>query len=204
MKKIFITILLVAGLFATSHAQTSLWTANWDIASGSGDTGDFIDETSFGGFSIDGRYFVEENISVGGSMSWQVFNEIYDNLPPIELEGSNGVTGHISGTQYRYSNMFPLLFTGHLYVDTGGSIMPYVGMGIGTIYLEERLDIGLVSFSDDSWGLGLQPSIGVFVPFGASSTGVNLAFKYTYGTNSGLLTDSLSMFNFSIGFGFLN
>jgi len=160
MKKIFITILLVAGLFATSYAQTSLWTVNWDIATGSGDTGDFIDKTSFGGFSIDGRYFVEENISIGGSMSWQSFNEIYDNLPPVELDGSNGITGHISGTQYRDSNIFPLLFTGQVYVDTGGDIMPYVGMGIGTIYLEERLDIGLVSFSDDSWGLGLNLLLG--------------------------------------------
>ena len=204
MKKIFITVILFASVLANSQAQTSLWTANWDIAFGAGDTGDFIDKTSFGGFSVDGRYFVEENISIGGSFSWQVFHEIYKNLPPISIEESDGVQIDISGTQYRYSNIFPFLFTGHVYVDTSGSIKPYVGLGIGTIYIEERLDIGFVSLSDYSWGLGLQPSIGVFVPFGASSTGVNLAFKYTYGTNSGNFTDSLSMFNFSVGFGFLD
>lgn len=204
MRKIIILTIILFGFIQNSQAQSNLWTVNWDISSAIGSTGDFIDKTGFGGFSIDGRHFIENNISIGGSFSWHVFHEIYGNLPPIEIEVVDGVGGHISGTQYRYANVLPLLVIGHLYVDTGESIKPYVGLGVGTVYMEERVEIGFVALQDNSWGLGIQPSIGAFIPFGVSSSGVNLAIKYTYGTNSGNIIDSVSLLTFSIGFGFLD
>lgn len=203
MKKIYLTAILLLGLIVSGNAQHSYWSINWDIAKGMGDTGDFVGNTSFRGISADGRYFFSENASVGGFFGWNVLNDKLSDLPPYEFEGADGSIGHISGTQYRYLNIFPVLINAHYYVETGGDIKPYAGMGIGTVYTEQRVDVGLTSLYSDTWAFGVQPEVGVYIPFGYSGTGLNLAVRYLYGTSAGEL-NSLSTLTFAVGFGFMN
>ncbi len=200
MKKIYLTALLLIGLIISTNAQQAYFTINWDITKGTGDTGNYIEDISYRGFSFEGRYFVNNNVSVGGFFSWYALNDKIKDQPPYEFH-QDGTTGHISGTQVRYLNVLPVLINAHYYVETGG-IKPYAGIGIGTIYSEQRTDFGLNSFYADSWAFGVQPEIGVFVPFGYSDTGLNLALRYLYGSSAGDL-DSLSMLTFAIGFGFM-
>ncbi len=203
MKKIYITALLLIGMMISANAQHSYWSINWDIAQPMGDAGDFIGKTSFRGISADGRYFVDNKLSVGGFFGWNTLYDKLENQPPYEFQGEDGSIGHISGTQFRYLNVFPVLVTAHYYVETGGKIKPYAGMGIGTVYSEQRVDVGLSSIYSDSWAFGVQPEVGVYIPFGYNGTGINLAVRYLYGTSAGDL-NQLSMLNFAIGFGFMN
>ena len=200
MRKIYITAVLLIGLAMNSNAQ-SFWAFNWDMSKGSGDTGDFIGNFNFRGASLDGRYFVNDNISVGGHLGWNTLYEKLTDLPPIEIE-KDGISGDISGTQRHYLNVFPVLATSHYYFDSG-NVKPYIGIGLGGVWVEQRNEIGLTAFKSDSFGFGVQPEVGVFIPIGLNSTGINLAMKYLYGTSAGDL-DSLGMFNFSIGFAFMN
>ena len=190
---------MLIGFSQISNAQ-SFWAVNWDIGVGTGDTGKFISETSFRGFTIEGRSFIKSNISIGGSFSWQIFKDDSFETTPIEIENTGGYEGDISGTQYRYINAYPVLVTGHYYFGKESKIKPYVGIGLGTIYLEERLDIGFISVYDYTWGLGIEPAIGMFIPIGMNDLGANIGIKYTYGTNSGDLLDSFSALRFSVGF----
>jgi len=201
MKNIYLTGLLLIGFIISANAQTAFWSINWDISKGSGDTGDYIENTNFRGVSFDGRYFINDNVTIGGFVSWNALDDKVSDQAPFEFSG-DGTTGHISGTQVRYLNIFPVLINAHYYFDTGG-IKPYMGIGLGSVYTEQRTDFGLNSFYSDSWAFGAQPEVGVFVPFGYSGTGLNLALRYLYGSSAGDL-DSLSMFTLAIGISFMN
>ncbi len=202
MKKIFISAFLIVGFAITSNAQNSYWTFSWPISMGIGTTNDFIAETSFRGISITGESFLTDNISVGGEWSWEVFDEIKRDLPPREIT-SDGASGHISGVEYRYINTIPIFVNSHFFIGENGAIRPFAGLGIGTVYVDQRTDIGFYSIQDKTWRFGVQPEVGVFIPFGLTGTGVSLKAKYRYATKT---SDNIAinMFSFGIGFGFMN
>ncbi|MCF6224098.1 MAG: hypothetical protein L3J34_10270 [Flavobacteriaceae bacterium] len=200
MKKIYLTTILLIGLAFSSNAQ-SFWAVNWDITKGIGETSDFIGNVNFRGGSIEGRYFIKDNLTVGGLVGWSTLYEKVTDLPPIEIE-IDGVQGDISGTQLHYLNVVPTLVTSHYFFDSE-KIKPYIGIGLGGVYVEQRNEIGLRSFYSDAFVFGAQPEFGVFIPLSYSSSGINLAMKYLYGSSVGEL-DSLSILTFSIGFGFMN
>lgn len=115
----------------------------------------------------------------------------------------DGILGNVSGVEYRFLNTLPIFVNAHYFAGDYGSIRPYAGLGIGTVYVDERTDIGLVSIQSKKWRFGLQPEVGVFIPFGLSPTGVNLSARYRYATK---VSDAsaVSMFSFAIGLGFMN
>ncbi len=202
MKKIILSALIVAGFAINSNAQSNYWTFSWPISMGVGSTNDYIAKTSFRGISITGASFITDNISIGGEWSWEVFDEIKRDLPPMEVN-LDGHPGHISGTQYRYLNTIPIFVNSHYYLGENGALRPYIGMGIGTVYVDQRTDIGLVSIQSKTWRFGVQPEVGVFIPFGLTGTGVSLKAKYRYATKT---SDdiAINMLSFGIGFGFMN
>lgn len=203
MKKVILTLLILSGFAMASNAQTSYWTFSWPISMGLGTTNDYIQKTSFRGFGITGSSFITDNLSVGGEWSWEVFDEIKRDLPPREIDLGDGIMGNVSGVEYRYLNTLPIFVNAHYFIGQNGNIRPYAGMGIGTVYVDERTDIGLVSYQSKKWRFGLQPEVGVFIPFGLSPTGVNLSARYRYATKASD-ADAVSMFSFTIGLGFMN
>lgn len=200
MKKIYIIVLVLLG-FMNVQGQESYWSINWDITMTSDETNEFIDEVGYRGLSIEGRYFLKENMSVGGFVAWDnLFDKVTD-LPPIEIE-SNGNKGHISGTQLHYLNVVPILATSHFYLKSNKDLKVFMGVGVGGVYVEQRSDLGLRSFYTDSFEFGVQPEIGVYIPVGYGGSGLNFAVRYLYGTGAGEL-ESLNTLTFAIGFGFM-
>ncbi len=202
MKKIYLTALLLIGLIVGSNAQTAYMSLNWDITKTAGNTSDYIEEIGYRGASLELGYFIGDNITIGGFFAWYTLDDKIGDGVPYEFH-DNGVTGHVSGTQARYLNIFPVLINSQYFIDSGSNFKPYVGFGMGSVYTEQRTDFGLNSFYADSWGFAAQPEIGAYIPFGYSGTGLNVALRYLYGSSAGEL-DSLSMFSFAIGFGFMN
>ncbi|MCF6353204.1 MAG: outer membrane beta-barrel protein [Cyclobacteriaceae bacterium] len=202
MKKIFISALIIAGFAINTNAQTSYWTFSWPISMGIGSTNEYIAKTSFRGIAITGASFLTDNISIGGEWSWEVFDEIKRDLPPREVS-VDGVPGHVSGTEYRYLNTIPIFVNSHYYLGQNGALRPYVGMGIGTVYVDQRTDIGFVNIQTQTWRFGVQPEVGVFIPMGLSGVGVSLKAKYRYATKASD-AEAVNMFSFGLGFGFMN
>ena len=88
MKKLLI---IVAVLVSTSSfAQRSFWSFNYMMSFGTGEQKEYIESASFRGFGLDGRGFLTDNISIGGSFSWEVFNEIRRDLPPTAVDKTPG------------------------------------------------------------------------------------------------------------------
>ena len=203
MKKILIIIAVFAS--TASFAQQSFWSFNYEMSFAAGEQVDYIGDPSFRGWGIDGRGFLTQNISVGGSFSWEIFDQIYRNLPPTQLtDVTDNVNGSISGVQYRFINTLPILVNAHYYLGSNGAMRPYFGLGIGTAYFEQRTDIGLISITADGWGFALQPEVGVMIPFGLSGSGINIAGKFRYTTQSGDTTIPMSFFSLAVGFAFMN
>ena len=202
MKKLLIIIAVLSS--TSAFAQRSFWTFNYEMSFAVGEQKDYIEKGSFRGFGLDGRGFVSDNISIGGAFSWEVFYEVKRNLPPepfnVDIDNVDGV---ITGTQYRYINTLPIMVNSHYYLGSDGEARPYFGLGLGTSYVEQRTDIGLVSITGKKWGFAVQPEIGVMIPFGLSGTGANIAARFRYTTET-VDTSPISFFTLAVGLGFMN
>ncbi len=188
-----------------SFAQQSFWSFNYHMSFATGEQADYISAPSFLGWGIDGRGFIDTNMSIGGSFSWEVFSEIKRDLPPtsVRITGVDNVAGHVSGVQYRFINTLPIMINGHYYLGSNGAIRPYFGLGLGTAYVEQRTDIGFVSITANGWGFALQPEVGVMVPFGLTGVGANISGRFRY-TTSTADTLPISFFTLALGIGFMN
>jgi outer membrane protein len=66
-------------------------------------------------------------------------------------------TVSISGLQYRYTNSFPIVFTFDYFYDTEATLTPFAGFGLGTIYSDRRVDIGLFETKIQEWQFVFSP-----------------------------------------------
>lgn len=173
MKKLlFPLVFCVLGLSAL--AQTAAWNANYSIGVPMGETSDYIDQVSFRGASIDGRSFVDDHFTIGGTLAWQNFyKKIEDHV--ISLPNAD-----IFGTQFRYINSFGVTFDAAYFMGEPYSVRPYIGAGVGPYYVSQRGDLSLWSLSIEGWHFALRPEVGVFIPFTNSDYGLNLGAKYNY------------------------
>lgn len=178
MRNINKSIAIVFALFVMticSKAQSRLG-FQYGMAIPSGDLKDFISKTSFRGFSIDYKYMVKDNIGIGCDLGWNVF---YQNRPyGTYTEGTMSLTG----VQYRYTNVGWGYVTGHYYFLSETNLMPYVGVGIGTLYADRDLDMGLYYISQDDWQFAYRPEIGLL--YKVDRVGVKANLKYQGATNS--------------------
>ena len=181
MKKIQYIILGIS-LILTVNSQSQVVdyysTVNYGIALPLGDTRNFIQNTSFRGFSFEfGRFFTEE-ISVGFLFAWNVFHE---NFPRDTYEFDEFT---LTGNLYRYINAFPLMAVGRYHFNSEAKLRPYLGLASGAYVINRVSDFGLHRFEDKNWHFGLAPDAGMIYGIGAEAF-VNLGARYNYAFKSG-------------------
>jgi len=164
-----LTTVVLSG--SDAWAKDSWGIFNYEISGGTGDTGDFVDQTSFRGIGFEGRWFTSRNMTAGVSFDWNVLHQKTGEAIVVD-----NVT--VSGTQDRTLNAFPMLVTGHFYM--GPDNMFFAGLGAGLYYEERRLDIGIFSFDEDQWHLGVAPEVGVSYEIDYDIRAL-LALRYNYG-----------------------
>jgi len=193
MKKVFY-IFMFTLIASSAIAQTSFNTWNYSMGFGSGDLKEYIGKASFRGVTYDYTKLVTENVGVGLELGWNTFYE--------EMEYDTYSTGNwdYSGKQWRYSNHLPMLFTLNYFKTTANGLIPFAGLGVGTIYVERRTDMGTWAFTKDAWEFALRPEIGVMMDRGGS--GVSISGKYYYGFAAADL-EAQSYFTINVGFVFL-
>ena len=201
MKKtlfIIVSLLLVMNVFG----QEMMSGLSYNMGMTTGETRDFVKDYSWRGFGFEVRSFRGDNFSVGGSFSWNIFDEKTGEV--IQLRKA---TGAVSGTQIRYINSFPLMLNAHYYVGNPSSrVQPYVGLNVGTYYITQRLEIGILALEENNWHFGLAPEIGLMFPTYSGSiffisARYNYAFKagQTVGGNEG---SDWQYWGFNVGIAF--
>jgi hypothetical protein len=169
-------------VLTSGNAQTSLWAFTYDVAFPMGETADYIGNTSWRGITIQGRKFIQPNISVGGSFSWQVFNERVDELVEFSYQPDDldrPVTGTLSGEQFRYINTLPIMVNAHYYMGDAllDAIRPFGGLSVGTAPTKRRTEIGILAIDDFNWHFAVAPELGVLIPL---DTGVDFIGTVKY------------------------
>ena len=181
MKKILIIALF--GLFSsTMFAQDeSMWSLTYNMSFPMGTTKDYISKASFRGIALDGRWFVDNNVTVGGSLGWNVFYEKADKAT-ITRENLT-----LNGTQWKYINAVPMYFNAAYYLNEGSYVRPYFAANVGTIFTARRTEMGMYALVDKEWKFAFAPEVGVTIQTYES---INVMFNVRY--NYGLETEYIS------------
>jgi opacity protein-like surface antigen len=196
--KRYIYLIGLFTLLSTGAFAQGMFGISYDIGLPVGGTAaDYISQASFRGFGLEGRGFITDNISYGGSFSWAVF---YEEVGPEQFE-EEGDTRTAYGKQYRYINSFPLMATMHYYFGEWDATRFYAGGGIGAHIVNQRTDVGLYVVKDEKWRFGLAPEVGVLIPVNFSSS-LKLSAKYQYAVKAGD-SEAVSYLSFGIGFAFM-
>ena len=108
MKWIYSSIIIL--LFTACVSAQSFGSITYNVAIPTEKLADYIDNTSWRGFGLEGRWFQANNISFGISFGWNVFDQRTTDLIQVADESIGGTVG---GTQIRVVNSFPMMATGH-------------------------------------------------------------------------------------------
>jgi hypothetical protein len=192
-------------MLSSGNTQESIWTFTYDVAFPLGETADYIDRTSWRGFTVQGRHFINSNISIGGSFSWQVFNQRLSELVEFSFEPANSdqtVNGTLSGEQFRYINTLPIMFNAYYYLGDPlpSAIRPYAGLSVGTAPTKRRTEIGLLAIDDFNWHFAFAPEAGILIPIGTNIDFIG-AVRYNVALKA---NDSINYSHFNINVGLAN
>jgi outer membrane protein W len=140
-----------------------------------GGINNFIKNKNFDGITIDGRYFVKDNVSIGFATGWSSFkNELPRQIYQID-------NGEISAVQTRYLRNIPLLVSAHYYfAKEGAKVIPYVGGGLGAFLITYEKWYGTFPNASNNWTFGVRPEAGVYVPV-TEKVWINANVRYNYG-----------------------
>ncbi|MFA9453077.1 MAG: outer membrane beta-barrel protein [Candidatus Aminicenantaceae bacterium] len=183
MKKltgIMIVLLLLTGL---SYGQRAYIAGmSYMISSPTGNTKDFIDKTSYLGFSLEGRKFLSDYFSLGASFQWNSF-----------------LQEEVGGTLAQHSmNAYPLMATLHFYPSNNNKFIPYAGVGLGGLKVFQREEKVLSIEEQSAWLFGVVPELGAIVRLG-SDVGLLFNIKYVQGFEAGEMPTQ-SFFSYNFGF----
>jgi opacity protein-like surface antigen len=196
MKKIF--AMTVFTLFIFTQAAFSqvpgYWSFQYAMGFGSGDLAEYISQPSFRGGVIEYRKAIKDNVLVGVDFGWNVFYEKKD------ADTYTSGTEALSGVQYRTQNAIPILVSAEYFLSTQNALKPYVGLGIGTMYLARSTDMGQWRIKENPWSFAVKPELGFLYEM-SFSTSFKLAAKYYNGFKTGQL-ENQGYFSISAGLAF--
>ena len=187
-------ILLSVAIPGMVSAQSSSTSIQYVMGFGAGDLGSYISKPSFRGAVFNYQKSVNENLSAGIELGWSVFYEKMD-YDTYSIESVS-----LSGIQYRYSNMFPMLVTAEYSLNPENPLKYFVNFGIGTMYTMRTTDMGLWRLEEKAWHFALKPEIGLLYQLNPG-TALKIAGKYYVGFAAGDL-DTQSYFAVSAGLAF--
>ena len=204
-KSIILSILFLAAVLFPNRAISQItdkgyvdidWQFNIPINTG------FADKASGWGMSIDGGYYVTDNVGLGLFMTYSTNND-YIERQTLKLTETASLTTDQLHTIFQ----LPFGVSARYRFLPDAIVKPYVAVKLGTEY--SRLSSYYNSFTskDDSWGFFLCPEVGTTIYFTSNQTvGLHAALYYSYATNKSdvLIYDvkGLNNLGFKLGLSF--
>ena len=194
MKKIIILIcMLTVGAFITPYVSAQSFTSiQYTVGIPFGGLKEHTDNVSGRGFTFEFHKEVAPSLSVGVNLAYSVF---YEKKPYGSYNSGNAT---LTGTQYRYNNLFPMLVNAH-YTFGEILIVPYVGLGIGTVYDLRNTDMGMYTIEEYNWHFLISPELGCLIDI-SSGTSIKLNAKYD---NAFKIHDADGFGNLNLSLGFV-
>lgn len=178
----------------TSVFGQSSFTTSYTVNFPMGKTHDYISKTSFRGFSIDYKYYMDPQFAIGISSGWYTF---YQEKDKALYTGSEG-NASVYGKQFRYINSAPILFVADYFFKSEENLSPFIGLGVGTTY--NRVDNRMSQLTSrwESWQFSLAPEVGIrfgydFGMAGYLSARYNQCFKTNDLSNQSYLSLNIGL-----------
>ncbi|MFT5316440.1 MAG: hypothetical protein ACI9UK_002286 [Candidatus Krumholzibacteriia bacterium] len=193
MKKIILlSLVVVLANVGTATAGKNSFGLAWNVSAPVGDTSDFTPGLHFRGASFYWQSFYTRDMAIGINASWNVFN---DNNQGTFVGDDFAATGQ----SWRYQNLVPIYASWHKYWgnDRRGK-RTFAGINAGTVYLERRLEYGIVQIDEDNWHMALAPELGMQMPWDSFLGWVSVRYNYAFSAGE---ADAQQWFEFRVGFG---
>jgi len=190
-------IILFLVLSVNLFAQDFLTGLTYSISIPTGNTSDFISNTSFKGLSIDLRKFFSHNASIGFLLGWSAFEEETNRTISTYV-------GDVSGGQSRLINAFPVMITTDYYFGEGREFRPFVGIGVGMYYFYQQLEQLEENLESNKWHFGVAPEAGFVYLLESVYAFFNVRYNYAFSAENEItkISTPQSYLTFNIGFAF--
>jgi hypothetical protein len=197
---IFILVLLITGL---AHAQDSgsrgllidrnQFIVTWDIAFPSGD---YLNETSLNGARLEYRKRLNRNFAWGLSAGWNSYRQ---NVGQQLYEAEDGSRA-VFTDMVRKVNELPIAVSGYYFLDQTADFRPYAGLGLGTMYSQQKAFFNIYVIEENNWGFLVRPELGMQYDFNYN-VGMHLYAAYSYASNKNEAFRIDNLQHISIGIG---
>lgn len=196
MKKTIIISLIFLASAGTAFSQT-IWSLSYEPATPVGEMRDYISETTLRGLNFSAGWYVNNKISVGGSVQWTGFYEKNERYT-WNFDG-----GAVTANAWKEFYIWSVYATGKYHfkdVEEEGKFVPYVGLSIGTMYIDQNAQVGTYEFKETSWRFAFAPEVGARIPMGLEqSWGFNFLIRYQMGIYERNDINILQFLNYSVG-----
>lgn len=154
---------------------------------------DFLNNNSFVGFEIEGKWKVAPSVTFGLGVNWVSYYQ-YESRSTYSAPGID-----ITTDLYKYVYTLPITANLQYHFTSSDKVIPYVGLGIGTVYTDRKLLFNAYQATNNNWGLAVRPEVGAaFFLSRESTTALHVAMRYSYYSNG---NDTFGYNNFqSLGF----
>lgn len=193
-----LTAIILISAQSTCKAQDNiktLFSYNYGLGFATGDLKSYIDKKLFDGFSIESRFFINKNVSVGLNVGYNDFRKYFDR--DVYPTGS----GNSSYVQTRYFNTVPVLATGFYYLNSISAFKPYAGIGLGAYVSNYQKYYSTLESKHTKTSFGLRPEIGTLIKL-RSGLGLIVSGRYNFATYSYQEFSSLNYFELNFGLSF--
>lgn len=191
--RFILAIIFLLAFTSGVFAQYGIGAVYYGISFPLEDLRDYISDTSWRGFGVEGRKFITHKTSVGIAWQWNTFEQQSDDALSLDLED-------ISSPHFRRIYATSILATVHYYSQSAEgyrNVLPYLGLGMGAFWIQKGLEIGTVDHENSNWHFALVPEAGIVIPMGYDSN-LFLGFKYNYAFESGD-APSYAYWNINVG-----
>ncbi len=153
--KYIISIITAFVIYTSAHAQVAEFT--YQISFPTGDFKDFVGKTSFVGFTGQYRHRLKnQKISLGGSIGWFYFS---DKLGRVTKDINGGT---LNANITNFTNIIPVMAIAQFdFKDPKEKVVPFVRIGAGVAYQDQRYDAGLYEFKANGAQFAGNGEIGI-------------------------------------------
>lgn len=204
-KIIISALLLVSLLFVAPAAKAQItnngyldidWQFNIPINT------DFADKAAGWGMSLDGGYYLTDNVGIGAFMTYSTNNQYIERQTLMLTE-----TSALTTDQQHSIFQLPFGVSVRYRFVPDAIVKPYLAVKLGPEFSKVSSYYNSFTSRDKSWGFYVCPEVGTTFYFTSSQTvGLHVALYYSYATNkSEVLTYSVKGLNnagFRLGLSF--
>ncbi|MBQ3555243.1 MAG: porin family protein [Bacteroidales bacterium] len=204
-KIIISALLLVSLLFVSPAAKAQItnngyldidWQFNIPINT------DFADKAAGWGMSLDGGYYLTDNVGIGAFMTYSTNNQYIERQTLMLTE-----TSALTTDQQHSIFQLPFGVSVRYRFVPDAIVKPYLAVKLGPEFSKVSSYYNSFTSRDKSWGFYVCPEVGTTFYFTSSQTvGLHVALYYSYATNkSEVLTYSVKGLNnagFRLGLSF--